>query len=181
MLLVVLALVCIASVPLAGGRLRKLADIDLRAIWAVILSGAIQVLITSALPGGDHGLHVGLHVLSYVLVGWFLVVNRRVIGIPVIALGAAMNMVVIAANGGVMPASQTALRIAGIGPSEGFANSTALEHPRLLPLGDVIPIPGPWPIGNVLSAGDLLIFAGLLILLHVLCESRLASPAVRAL
>ena len=33
---------------------------------------------------------------------------------------------------------------------------------------------GPWPIGNVLSIGDLLIFAGAFILLHHACASRLA-------
>jgi hypothetical protein len=73
-----------------------------------------------------------------------------------------------------MPASATALRIAGIDTSGGFANSAAVEHPRLLPIGDVIPIPGPWPIGNVMSIGDLLIIAGVLILAHVTCRSRLA-------
>ena len=181
MLLVVLAVACIATVPLAGGRLRALAEHELHAIWTVIAAGTIQVLIVTALPGGDHGLHVALHVVSYVFVGWFLVANRRVSGMPFIALGAALNMIVIAANGGVMPAARTALRIAGIDPSSGFANSGALDHPRLLPLGDVIPIPGPWPIGNVLSIGDLLIVGGLLILLHVCCESRLATRAVRRL
>ncbi len=81
-------------------------------------------------------------------------------------------MLAISVNGGVMPAAQTALRIAGIDTSGGFANSAAVEHPRLLFLGDVIPIPGPWPIGNVLSPGDLLIVVGALILLHTTCRSR---------
>ena len=70
---------------------------------------------------------------------------------------------------------ETALRIAGIDTSGGFANSAAVEHPRFFLLGDVIPVPGPWPIGNVLSVGDLVIVAGALILLHVTCRSRLAT------
>jgi hypothetical protein len=58
-----------------------------------------------------------------------------------------------------------------------------LAHPHLAFLGDVIPVPGPWPIGNVLSAGDLIIFLGALIVLHVACGSRLpgqpSSPPER--
>jgi hypothetical protein len=72
-----------------------------------------------------------------------------------------------------MPASHFALRVSGLDTSGGFANSTALVHPKLQFLGDVIPVPGPWPIGNVLSVGDLLIFTGALILLHSACSSRL--------
>lgn len=179
MLLVVVAILCVASVPLAGGRLSALAELDFRAVWAAIGAAALQVLIVNVLPGGSHGVHVALHVASYALVVLFLIANRHLVGIPIMAIGAGLNMIVIAANGGVMPAASAALRIAGIEQSEDFANSAALAHPRLLPLGDVIPIPGPWPIGNVLSVGDLLIFAGALILLHVTCRSRLATPAMR--
>jgi hypothetical protein len=179
MVLVIVALLCIASVPLAGGRLSALSQLDLRAVWAAIGAAAIQVLIVTLVPGGSHALHVALHVGSYALVVLFLVANRHLVGMPIIAIGAALNMIAIAANGGVMPAAPAALRIAGIEESGDFANSAAVHDPHLLPLGDVIPIPGPWPIGNVLSVGDLLIFAGALILLHVTCHSRLATPALR--
>jgi hypothetical protein len=76
-----------------------------------------------------------------------------------------------------MPASATALRISGIAERVGFDNSATLAHPHLAFLGDVIPVPGPWPIGNVLSVGDLIIFVGALIVLHVACRSRLARLA----
>jgi hypothetical protein len=88
--------------------------------------------------------------------------------------GAGLTVLAISVNGGLMPASAGARRIAGIAALDGFANSAAVAHPQLLWLGDVIPVPGPWPIGNVLSVGDLLIFAGALHLLHRTCGSRLA-------
>ena len=72
-----------------------------------------------------------------------------------------------------MPASASALRISGIDPPAGFDNSAHLVHAHLAFLGDVIPVPGPWPIGNVLSIGDLTIFVGALIVLHRACGSRL--------
>jgi hypothetical protein len=125
-------------------------------------------------PGGSHAVHVALHLLSYALDGYFVFANRRLVGVPIVALGAALNVAAITSNGGVMPASASALRIAGIAARPGFDNSAALTHAHLALLGDVIPVPGPWPIGNVLSVGDLIIFVGALIVLHVACESRLS-------
>ncbi|MGO9821811.1 MAG: DUF5317 family protein [Solirubrobacteraceae bacterium] len=50
-----------------------------------------------------------------------------------------------------------------------------MSHPHLLWLGDVIPVPGPLP--NVLSVGDLIVFAGLIVLLQRI--SRLADQRQR--
>jgi hypothetical protein len=180
MLLLIAALACLVSVPLAGGQLSRLGELDLCAVWTVFAAAAIQVAITSAAPGGSRPLHAGLHGLSYLLAGWFVLANRRLTGMPIIALGTALNAIAIAVNGGVMPASATALRIAGIHSSAGFENSAALHHAHLRFLGDVVPVPGPWPIGNVLSVGDLIIFVGALVVLHRACESRLLSRARRA-
>jgi hypothetical protein len=174
MLLVVTALALVASVPLAGGHLSRLAEIRLRGIWAVLVAVAIQVAITTVVPGGSHWLHAALHMLSYALDVYFVFVNRRLVGVPLVALGAALNLLAISSNGGVMPASAAALRISGVARRAGFDNSVALAHPHLAFLGDVIPVPGPWPIGNVLSAGDLIIFVGALVVLHSACASRLA-------
>jgi Family of unknown function (DUF5317) len=176
MLLVIAAIALLVTVPLAGGRLGRLADLRVRAVWAVLLAASIQVGISNVAPGGSHSLHATLNVLSYVLDAYFIFANRRIAGVPLLAAGAALNVLAITANGGVMPANQVALRIAGIAPRAGFDNSAALAHAHLAFLGDVIPVPGPWPIGNVLSAGDLVILLGALVLLHVTCRSRLVFP-----
>jgi Family of unknown function (DUF5317) len=176
MLLVIAALALLASVPLAGGRLSRLLDIQVHGVWAVLLAVAIQVGISNVAPGGSHVLHAGLNVLSYLLDAYFIFANRRLAGVPLVAIGAALNVLAITTNGGVMPANAVALRTAGITARAGFDNSAALAHPHLAFLGDVFPVPGPWPIGNVLSAGDLIILLGALILLHVTCRSRLVSP-----
>lgn len=176
MLLVVTAIALVLSVPLAGGRLSRLADIRIRAIWAVLLAVAIQVGISDVAPGGSHWVHVALNIASYMLDAYFLFANRRIAGVPIVALGAGLNILAISSNGGVMPASASALRISGIDPRAGFDNSAHLVHAHLAFLGDVIPVPGPWPIGNVLSIGDLTIFVGALIVLHRACGSRLFPP-----
>jgi hypothetical protein len=173
MLLVITAIALVASVPLAGGRLSRLGEIQLRAIWTVLVSVAIQVGITTVAPGGSRLVHVALHLLSYGLAAWFLVANRHVRGLPLIGVGAGINLLAISINRGVMPASAAAMRIAGLTPAGGFNNSGLVAHPHLAFLGDVIPVPGPWPIGNVLSFGDLIIFAGAFLLLHRVSGSRL--------
>jgi uncharacterized protein DUF5317 len=175
MLLVIGAILCVLSVPLAGGRLARLADLDVKATWTVLVAAAVQVAVTSVYRTG-YTTDLVLHAATYGLVIWFLIANRRIAGVPLLSLGVALNTIAIAANGGVMPATRTALRIAGIDTSGGYSNSAAVAHPKLQVLGDVIPVPGPWPIGNVLSVGDLLIFAGALIVLHVACR----RPASRA-
>jgi hypothetical protein len=178
MLLVILALACVATVPLAGGNLMRLLDWDLRCTWAVTAAITIQLGITTIFPNGDQALYAALHMLTYAMAAIFLISNRTLPGLWILALGGALNLIVISANHGVMPASATANATAGLpAAQDGFANSDVLAHPRLSALGDVIGIPGPWPLGNVLSAGDVLIFAGLLILLHRACTEPRRSAA----
>jgi len=171
MILIALAALCVLSVPLTGGRLRRLAEIKLRCLWSAPLALALQVLIVTIAPDGHRSIHIAIHLGTYALAGMFLWTNRHVAGIPVITAGALLNTLAIVANGGVMPAWATAQRLAGMIIRKGrFENSTHLAHPHLLWLGDVIPVPGPLP--NVLSIGDCVIFAGMLVLLHRTCSSR---------
>jgi hypothetical protein len=93
------------------------------------------------------------------------------------AAGGALNLLAISANGGVMPASAWAIARSGLEARDGFENSAVLADPRLLALGDVIPVPA-GPLANVLSVGDLVIFAGLALLLARACRKvPAAAPA----
>lgn len=179
MILFLLAAACLISVPISGGDLRRLADVHLRFLWAAPVALGLQVLIITVAPGGNNSLHVAVHLGTYALGGLFLWANRRLPGVPLLATGALANTLAIAANGGVMPASLTAQRAAGLTVGTGFQNSAHLAHPHLLWLGDIIPIPGPGPLANVLSIGDLVIYAGMLVLLHTACAppSRLRVDA----
>jgi hypothetical protein len=158
-LLLVAVLVAVLVVRPTGGHLYALAQVRLQLVPAIV---------------GSPGLHRLAHVSSYVLAGAFLVANRRVRGMWIVALGAALNLVAILANDGVMPASRSALRAAGIvTKSQGFANSSAVAHPRLLPLGDIFAVPAPWPLHNVFSIGDVCIAIGVMIAVLALSGSRL--------
>lgn len=173
MILFGLAALCLISVPLTGGKLSRLAKLQLRWLWTAPLALFLQVVITVILPDGHHTLHSAVHVVTYALLCTFLWANMKIPGVRVITIGAALNLIAILANKGVMPASRTAERIAGEVQSSGYHNATPVAHPHLMWLGDLIPVPGPLP--NVLSIGDCIIFAGMLVLLHRTCGRGAAA------
>src|SRR5919202_6641266 len=174
MLLALVYLVCLVSVPLAGGRLSALADLRLEKPWLAGAAIAVQVLIVSVLPSDLGPLSQPLHIASYLLLGAFAWANRRLPGVPIVALGGLSNFIAITANGGVMPAGPHALAAAGrTVPKDQFINSAAVSHPKLQFLGDIIATPRSWPVHNVYSVGDLIIVLGVFVLLHVVCRSRL--------
>jgi hypothetical protein len=176
MLMLMVMLLGIATVPLAGGRLAALTEVRLRQAWLIPTALAIQVYITTIAPNGSRGAHVAAHLGSYLLAGAFVLANRDLPLIWPVALGGALNLLVIAVNGGVMPANAAALQRAGWpSASDQFENSIALAHPRLLFLGDVFAVPTWVPFANVFSIGDVLLVLGGIAIVHRLCGSRLAG------
>lgn len=180
MLLVAAVLVGVLTVPLARGHLSALGTVRLKLVPLVFTALGVQVLLTTVMPGGNETLHRILHIGSYAMVAAFLVANRRVTGMAMVAVGTALNLTAIIANGGVMPASRAAMKSAGITPSHDFMNSTAVAHPRLQPLGDVLAVPKGWPLHNVYSVGDIVIVIGAVIAVHAICGSRLVRRRANA-
>ena len=85
-------LLCLLSVPLARGRLSALADLQLRRPWLAGAAIAIQIGIVSLFPGDLGPLGEPLHILSYLLLGAFAWSNRRIAGLPIIALGGLLEL-----------------------------------------------------------------------------------------
>ena len=161
MFLVLVAVLSACAVPLCRGRLSRLTDARLRGPALILIALAIQVVIITLLPGGAPLLHKVLHLGTYVLAAAFLWLNRRIAGVLLVAAGTVLNVLAISANGGVMPASRSALRAAGqLVNTKEFLNSTALAYPKLLLLGDVFATPRSWPFANVFSLGDICIALG---------------------
>jgi hypothetical protein len=166
MLMGLVAAIAVAVAVLIRPRsLPRLATIPLRAWWLLPAALGAQVLVVDVVPSLPHVLGSVIHLLSYALVAWFLAVNLRLPGMPLVVAGTAANAVTIALNGGVLPASPAALQAAGWSPgTTEFANSAVVASPRLAFLGDVFVTP-PWvPFANVFSVGDVLISAGLVVL-----------------
>lgn len=136
---------------LAGGRLGRLADLDLRAPWVFLAAAAIQVgLMVAGARGWAQvaGVGQGLLVMSLALVLVGLWVNRRLPGVWVVAIGVFLNFLVIAANGGSMPVDrELAVRAGNTRLVEMLDSPAYVKHgvigpgTRLRPLADVLPLP----------------------------------------
>lgn len=140
---------------LRGGHLAGLARIDWRLWQACLLGLAIQLPLFAKDSDFAHALApygAFLHVLSIALVLASILANWRIFGVPVIALGAVLNLAVIVANGGQMPRAT---------PPEAapFRNTVAAgPDTQLWILGDWIPIPA-LP-GREFSLGDVAVAFG---------------------
>lgn len=165
MLVLACVAVALCTTRLSGGRLRHLALLRWRHAWLLPLALAAQVVIVEV-PGVPRGSGVVVHVLTYVVAGVFLWLNRHVRGLWLLGLGAACNGVTIALNRGTLPASPRALAEVGIRPQNGFTNSGPIADPVLPWLGDVFATPAWLPLANVFSVGDVLIAIGAAWLVH---------------
>jgi hypothetical protein len=167
-------LLAIASVVVAGGKPRRLADLQFRGVPVLLAALLVQIVIISLVPDGNEGVKQAVHIASYLLVFGFLAANVRVPGIWLVAIGAFSNFVVIAANSGVMPAEPDAMRRAGIERRLGeFQNSRPVDDARLRFLDDRFALPESWPVSNVFSVGDVLIVLGITLGMHQICRSRI--------
>lgn len=153
------------------GRLVRLAQLRIRRLWLVWLALLDQFLVISILPGSASAALAAANLGAYVAAGAFVWINRRIPGIVLIAIGGGCNVAAIAANHGTMPASATALRASGWRPSPGhFVNSAVVAHPRLSWLGDIFSTPHWLPGHDVFSVGDVLVIAGIALLVALTCR-----------
>ena len=155
--------ICMAAILavgyLLGGRLRNVADLQLR--WpALALVGLALQFITG--PGDT--IPLACLYLSFVLLIVFTVANIRVFGFPLILAGVLCNLLVIGTNGG-MPVSAHALEASDQGQFLGDLENNpypkhhlATEDDILRFLGDVIPVPT--PVAQAISLGDILTYGG---------------------
>lgn len=115
------------------------------------------------LPGVPAGAAPLAVACSYLALICFALANLRLVGMPVVLVGLALNMAVIAANGG-MPVRAGAVVKAGlVVPDEvpsidlGPKRHLEGEDDVLTILGDVLPVA---PLREVVSFGDLILAAG---------------------
>jgi hypothetical protein len=146
---------------LTGGRPDRLADLRLR-WWGLAVGGLlVQVVLFSPAAAALAGMGPVIYVVSTGAVLITVLANMRRPGLALVAIGAALNLAAIVANGGYMPTTPAALRAAGLDPAGGYSNSVELEQPRLAPLTDIFAIPAAVPMANVFSVGDVCIGLGI--------------------
>jgi hypothetical protein len=147
---------------LLGGRVAPLGEVRFR--WQALAIGGLLVqfvLFSAPVAGVVGAAGAPLYVASTLAV---LAALLRNVGQPwfrLIALGAALNLVAIVSNGGVMPVDPAALAATGIATAPGtFSNTAASAGGPFWFLGDLWITPAWLPFRNVVSVGDLLIGTG---------------------
>ena len=149
-----------------GGRLGALAELPLRAPWLFLGALALQVVAFpfAVLPWTTNETAASvLWIASYGLLLVAAVLNRRIVGVPVVTVGMLLNLVAILANQGTMPVHYSAMHEAGR-TDVLQANSTAMADPSLPWLVDRWAAPEWIPLANVFSVGDVVIAVGAFVL-----------------
>ena len=181
-LVLVVAVAALAVSVSTGGS--RLARVRVRAVRLLVAAAIVQLGTSALVPGSGVARGTAL-VLTTLLVGLFLVGNARLPGVPLVALGLLLNVVVVGANAA-MPVSVDAAARAGISRADLGLARDAMRTPsgpdtRLAFLGDVVPVALPrWP--QVVSPGDVLVAAGVGLLLLTAGVRRPQAPrrAVRS-
>jgi len=148
---------------------------EIRFGWLALVALAAQLIVIYVVFGEAEELRRFVFPASYVLLLAFIILNRRRVGLLVIGAGTLLNFLVIVTNGGLMPISPANMEKAGLG-----------DELAKLELGDAVPVsknvlleesdthlqwltdrfvwdsPGPF---SVVSIGDVIIGAGLLVVL----------------
>jgi hypothetical protein len=163
---------------LVGGRPAGLSQLQFR--WpGVMLAGLLVqvVLFSDQVSAWIGSAGPPIYVASTAAVVLAVLANRRITGMPVVALGAACNFAAIVANGGYMPAARSALQGVGKGDSTVYSNSVVTPDPALAPLTDIFALPTWLPFANVFSLGDVLIGVGVAIV--IVAAMRRVPPEPR--
>src|SRR4029079_19220236 len=153
---------------LLGGRLSGLATLEFRWAPLALLGLAVQLVLFSG-PVSDRVGDLGpwIYVASTGMVLAFVLRNLRITGLPIVAIGAASNMLAIVANGGYMTASPEAAAAAGRDAATTYSNSAIVDHAVLAPLTDIFALPAWLPLHHVFSIGDVLIGLGVAVAIVV--------------
>ena len=152
-------------VAVTKGSFRRLGRIELRRLWLLLLALAIQIALEFVTfpKARIDDLGFGLLLLSYVLILIFCGLNRRTNGFLVIAIGVAMNMLVIGLNQG-MPTKDEVHQRNGrevhVPIERTVKHRPQKSDDKLVFLGDVISLP--IDPNTQFSIGDIVIALGII-------------------
>ena len=154
----------------------RVGEVQIRWVWLAVVAFGVQVVLVTVVPDVDSTVHRILHLATYALAAACLIRNLDLRFVWLVGVGGLLNLIAIAANGGVMPASRGALETAGLDVKSGeFANSDYVEDAHVSFLGDVFAVPDGWPGANVFSIGDVLMLVGVILVIHAVAGSRLVG------
>ena len=169
-----------------GANPARLADVRFRGSVLVFAALAIQIGIYTSLSAHvPAAWDAPLHVLSYLLLIGFLLLNVRVPAFWLVGFGLLSNVAVIFTNGGRMPVSGEAWQAAGNSlsafNSEGISDNNVLAtaDTHLRWLSDIFAVPAQVPLASVLSIGDVMMVIGMVAFVYRSCTPPRAPARCR--
>jgi hypothetical protein len=163
-----------------GGTLRALAELPIRQAGWVIGAALLQIGLTYGLvpgPAESSYLAAAIMLFSYGCLFIFVWINRDIYGIKVVAIGLALNFLVIALNGGYMPISPQVMERMGFdlsSPDLTIGHHVPNSKDVLLRrqdttfwvLSDIFITPRSLPWLSAFSIGDVILAVGATILIQ---------------
>lgn len=181
MILIAAIVASIVVALLRGGRFTNLINIPLRWGLLAVTAFAIQALFIYQKPIhksiGVWGWQEILFMVSHLLLLATVWANRHLPGVKLIGLGLLLNFIVMVVNGGWMPVTPEAVvKVGHTGLVPSLESGTRVysskniilprERTKLQFLSDVLVLARPFPIPTVFSIGDILVAAGVFLLIQ---------------
>lgn len=174
---------------LKGGKIRNLESLYINGWYLFVISFLIEIvslLIVSNNIGElsniieDKFFYIHLFIYLLLIIG--LVMNFHDKGLRITLVGSILNFFPLILNNGRMPVSLKALKYSNLYNQislleEGriMTHTLANKATKLIYLGDIIPIPKPYPFPKIISMGDILISFGLFVLIQSYMKKRFDS------
>jgi hypothetical protein len=162
-----------------GGRAEKLLALPFRATWLAFLALGAQWLLVHWPGLTPNPLFSAMLLAAHGFLVVCLLLNRRLPGMKLALVGALLNIVVMAANGGLMPVTPSTLAAAGLDRPAQVMGQRLLNSKDVLLPADQTNLPGlgdslvmRWPKQIVFSIGDVSVATGLGLLLLVGMQPR---------
>ncbi|MCE5314903.1 MAG: DUF5317 family protein [Armatimonadota bacterium] len=154
---------------ISGGRLQRLGDARIRHWWLILVPVAVYAAgwIFYAYPslGSLSRLAGPMHLAEKIALFVFVLANIRIPGARLVLVGMALNLLALSANGGIMPASPSAVaEVFGKGAVPPLRSIIMDASSGFKFLCDIVPARRPFVlIPAVYSVGDLVMSLGIFI------------------
>ncbi len=158
MLLLVALLIGLLGGITTGGKLGNVAHLNIRWPWLVVAALVVREAAVLSPLSGVEGVQYAYVAALAALVAWTAWHGSRLRGAWIVAIGAAMKLLVVIANGARMPVAPA---LAGRLVDRGHIGQYAVmgSGTNLGWLGDWIGVPG--PLGGAYSPGDVVVAVGI--------------------
>ena len=171
-------IVALIAGKLLGGRASRIGQIQARWWWLAPVALCIQIAVIYGFPGLNDDLFAGIIIATYGALVVIAAANHTLPGARIMALGIFLNLLVMVANGGLMPISPEIIQRAG--RFEPWKVGDGLPGTRLTQSKDVLRLPEdtrlefladrywtglPGRLGIIFSIGDVILLGGMCFLI----------------